>query len=130
MTGYGTSSAHKKVMIEKALLFGEAIMGSSLWMGESAVAYNLFYLPSMWYGMCATTLSLQECEYIQRPGINAILPKMGINRKAARVVVFGMAQFGGLGLDHLVTLQGHRRLQYLLGHLWCGDHRTTHENYN
>jgi hypothetical protein len=68
-------------------------------------------------------LSFQECEDIQRPVINAILPKVGINGKASRaVVVFGTAQFGGLGLDHLATLQGHSRLQYLLGHLRCGDH--------
>jgi hypothetical protein len=47
---------------------------------------------------------------------------MGINRKSARAVVFGTAQFGGLGLDHLATLQWHSRLQYLLGYLCCGDH--------
>jgi hypothetical protein len=122
MTGDGTCSAHNKVMKEKAALFGEAIMCSSLWRNESAVAYNLFYLPSLGHGICATTLSFQEYyEDIQRPVINAILPKMGINRKASRAVVFGTAQFGGLGLDHLATLQGHIRLQYLLGHLLCGD---------
>jgi hypothetical protein len=60
MTGDGTSSVHKKVMKEKGVLFGEAIMGSSLWRSESAVAYNSFYLPSMGYVMCATTLSFQE----------------------------------------------------------------------
>jgi hypothetical protein len=76
----------------------------------------------MGYGMCATTLSFQECEDIQRPVINAILPKMGINRKATRAVVFGTAQYGGLVMDHLATLQGHSRLQYLLGHIRCRDH--------
>jgi hypothetical protein len=100
----------------------EAIMGSSLWRSEIAVAYNSFYLPSLGYGMCATTLSFQECEDIQHPVINAILPKMGIGRKAARGVVFGTAQFGGPGLDHLATLQWHSRRQYLLGHVQCGDH--------
>jgi hypothetical protein len=122
MTGDDRCSAHKKVMKEKAFLFGEAIMFSSLWRNESAVAYNSFYLPSLGYGMCATTLSFQECEDIQRPVVNAILPKMGINRKASIAVVFGTAQFGGLGLYHLATLEGHSRLQYLLGHLRCGDH--------
>jgi hypothetical protein len=38
MTGDGTSSAHKKLMSEKAVLFGEGIMGSSLWRSESAIA--------------------------------------------------------------------------------------------
>jgi hypothetical protein len=122
MTGDGTISAHKKGMIKKSVLFGEAIMGSSLWRSESAIAYNSFYLPSLGYGMCKTRLSLQECEDIQRPVINTILQKMGIHRKAARAVVFGTAKFGGLGLEHLAILQGHIRPQYLLGHLWCGDH--------
>jgi hypothetical protein len=122
ITGDITSSAHKKVIKEKAVLFGEAIMGSSRWRSESAVAYISFYLPSLGYGMCAATLSFQECEDIQRPVITAILPKMGINRKAARAVVFGTAQFGGLGLDHLATLQGNSRLKYLLGRIQCGDH--------
>jgi hypothetical protein len=40
MTVDGTSSAHKKIMREEAVLFGEAIMGSSLWRSECAVAYN------------------------------------------------------------------------------------------
>jgi hypothetical protein len=122
MTGDGTISAHKKLMKEKSVLFGGAIMGSSLWRSESAIAYNSFYLPSLGYGMGATTLSFQECEDIQRPFIKAILPKMGINRKAARSVVFGTAQFGGLGLDHLATIQGYSGLQYLLGHILYGDH--------
>jgi hypothetical protein len=78
-------------------------------------------MPSAGYGTPATTLSKKECEEIQRPVVNAILPKMGIAWTAPRSVVFGTAQYGGLGLTHLVALQGHTRLQYLLGHLHCGD---------
>jgi hypothetical protein len=37
-TGDDTRSAHKKVMSDKEVLFGESIMGSSLWRSESAVA--------------------------------------------------------------------------------------------
>jgi hypothetical protein len=46
---------------------------------------------------------------------------MGISRKAHRSVVFGTAQFGGLGLEHLAAYQGHNRLQYLMGHLRCNS---------
>jgi hypothetical protein len=58
---------------------------------------------------------------MQRPAVNAILPKMGIARTAPRAVVFGTAQYGGMGLTHLSALQVHTRLQYLLGHLCCGN---------
>jgi hypothetical protein len=56
-----------------------------------------------------------------KPVVNAILPKMGISRKAHRSVVFGTAQFGGLGLEYLAAYQGHNRLQYLMGHLRCNS---------
>jgi hypothetical protein len=53
--------------------------------------------------------------------MNEILPKMGIARSAPTAVVFEADQFGGLGLTHLPALQGHPILQYLRGHLRCGD---------
>jgi hypothetical protein len=56
------------------------------------MAYNAFYMPSMGYGTHATTLSMKDCEEIQRPVVNAILPKMGIARTTTRVVVFGTTQ--------------------------------------
>jgi hypothetical protein len=85
------------------------------------VAYNSFYMPSLGYGVPATILTKEECEAIQRPVVNAILPKMGIARSAPSKVVFGTKQYGGLGMTRLAALQGNSRLQYLLGHLRCGD---------
>jgi hypothetical protein len=58
---------------------------------------------------------------MQKPIVNSILPKMGINRKSARAVVFGTSQHGGLGLDHLVTVQLSGQLQYLIGSIQCND---------
>jgi hypothetical protein len=108
-------------MTEKASLYATAIKRSSICKEESDLAYNSFYLPSIGYGTPATTLSQKECYDIQKPVINAILPKMGISRKAHRSVVLGTAQFGGLGLEHLAAYQGHSRLQYLMGHLRCNS---------
>jgi hypothetical protein len=61
MTDDGTCTAHKKVTKEKATLYATAITRSSVWKGESGLAYNSFYLPSIGYGTPATTLSQQEC---------------------------------------------------------------------
>jgi hypothetical protein len=121
MSGDGKCEAHKKVMIDKALLYSNAIRNSNMWRGESAVVYNSFYMPSLGYGVPATTLTKEECEDIQIPMVNAILPKMGIVRSAPRKVVIGTKQYGSLGLTHLAELQGNNRLQYLLGHLRYGD---------
>jgi hypothetical protein len=121
MSGDGKCEAHKRVMIDKAILYSNAICNITMWRGESAVAYNSFYMKSLGYGVPATTLTKEECEDIQRPVVNAILPKMGIARSAPRKVVFGTKQYGGLRLTHLEALQGNIRLHYLLGHLRCGD---------
>jgi hypothetical protein len=43
------------------------------------MAYNAFYMPSMGYGTPATTMSMKDCEEVQRPVVNVILPKMGIS---------------------------------------------------
>jgi hypothetical protein len=121
ISGDGKCNAQKKAMKEKAILYGEAIRSSTMWRGESSMAYNAFYMTSLGYGTPATTLSMKDCEEIQRPVVNAILPKMGIAWTAPRAVVFGKAQYGGLGLTQFAALQGHTRLQYLLGHVRCDD---------
>jgi hypothetical protein len=47
------------------------------------MAYNLYNMASIPYGTAATSLNYEECEEIQRPVVNAIFPKMGINRNTA-----------------------------------------------
>jgi hypothetical protein len=96
-------------------------MSSTTWRGEIAMVYNVFYMPSLGYGTPTMILTKKDCEEIQIPVVNAILPKMGIAPSVPRSVVFGTAQFGGLVLTHLAELQGHTCLQYLLGHLRCGN---------
>jgi hypothetical protein len=82
LAGDGTSITHKKVMTEKAALYGDEISQSNLWRGESGMAYNLFYMSGLSYGTPATSLTYKECEDIKNPVINAIPLKMGININA------------------------------------------------
>jgi hypothetical protein len=121
MSGDGKCEAHKMVMTDKVILYSNASHNSTMRRGESAMAYSSFYMPILGYGVPATTLTKEECEDIQRPVVNNILPKMGIARSAPRKVVFGTKQYDGLGLTHLAVLQGNSRLQYLPGHFRCGD---------
>jgi hypothetical protein len=65
------------------------------------MAHNYFYMPRLGYGKPVTALTKQYCKEIQKPVVNAILPKMGIVWSALRAVVFGTSQFVGLGLAHL-----------------------------
>jgi hypothetical protein len=83
---------HKKVMTDKAALYTEAIAQTNLWWWccwwGGGVAYNTFHLASFSYGTPATSLSYNECDELQKPIFNAILPKVGINRNASRVITF------------------------------------------
>jgi hypothetical protein len=74
-------------------------------------------MPSLSYGTPATTLSYKECEDVQQVVFAAILPKMGIVPNATRKVVFGLAEYCGLRIDHLATVQNFSRLQYLIDHI-------------
>jgi hypothetical protein len=78
-------------------------------------------MKSIGYGTPSTSLSYQECNDMQKPVVNSILPKMGFNRNTARAVVFGTSHHGGIGLDHLATVQLYGQLQYILGSIRCND---------
>jgi hypothetical protein len=92
------------VIKEKSILYGEAIKSSSMWQGESGMAYNSFYMMSLGYGTPTTTLTIKECEDIHWPIVNAILLKMGIAWTSPRSMIFGTSQFGGLGLTNITAL--------------------------
>jgi hypothetical protein len=113
---------HKKIMKSKAKQYSETIISSSLRQWEVSLAYNLFYMASFSYGTAA-----QGCEEIQRPVVNAILPKKGVNRNTSMHMVSGTCKYGGLGLDHLAAVQGFTQIQYLIGSL--RTHDTTGDLY-
>jgi hypothetical protein len=106
MTGDGKCSAHKKVMAEKAALYATAIQCSSLRKGESRLAYNSFYLPSLGYGTTVTTLNQQECYNIQKPVVNAILSKMGISSKSPRASYLAWRDMAAWDWNILLIIKG------------------------
>jgi hypothetical protein len=62
ISGDGKCTAQKKAMKEKAILFREAMMSSTMWRGEGYMAYNDFYMPSLGYGTPTTTLTKKKCK--------------------------------------------------------------------
>jgi hypothetical protein len=57
MSGDGKCEAHKKVMIDKVILYSNVIRNSTMWRGDRAVEYDSFYMPSLGYGVPATMLN-------------------------------------------------------------------------
>jgi hypothetical protein len=121
LTGDGTLSAHKNIMKYNEKEYIKAIISSTLNRGEGLLAYNSYYMASLSYCTAAASLNLKECEELQRPVVNTILPKMGVNRNTSRSMVFGTSKYGRLGLDHLAAVQGFNQLQYLIGSLQTKD---------
>jgi hypothetical protein len=83
------------------------------------MVYNSLYMPSLVYGMSATWLIFKECTDLQKPAVNTILLKMGINKHDSCVIIFTRSKYGGLELDHLAVVQGFGWLQYIMVHLRC-----------
>jgi hypothetical protein len=73
MTGDGTSTEHKRVMMEKGVDYTMAIINITLQRGECSMDYGAYYMPSLAYGTPATTLAYKKCEDIQRPVVGKIL---------------------------------------------------------
>jgi hypothetical protein len=102
------------IVLYNTVLYGKAITQSALRRVESGMVYNSFYMPILAYGTPATSLTLTECTILQKPIFNTILPKMGINLKSPRAIVFGTSKYGGSELDHLAAVQGFGWIQYLM----------------
>ena len=58
------------------------------------------------YPLPALTLSQKECSKIVQPIKQVALPKTSISKSFLLDVLFGPMEEGGLGMDHLYTLQG------------------------
>jgi hypothetical protein len=81
LNGDGSSNGHRHVMTAHAILYGEAIAWSTPRRGENSLAYSVFYMKSLAYGTPATFMPFKDCHNMQKPVVNTILPKLGINRK-------------------------------------------------
>jgi hypothetical protein len=66
LTGDGTSSTHKKIMLDKGIAYAEDITNITLQRGDCSIAYGTYYMPSMVYGTPDSSLTTKECEDIQR----------------------------------------------------------------
>ena len=79
--------------------------------------YESRYRAIIRYPLPVTQFSARQCNKIQQPFINAILPKMGINRHTPRVVIYGPISMGGLEMMDLRIEQVAIQWETTLGHL-------------
>jgi hypothetical protein len=88
---------------------------------EAYCCYKLYIQPRLTYPMLCTTLTQKQCRMIQAPVLEAILPKLQLNMRTPRAVLFAGPRYGGLALPEKYTDQTYRQLQMLVGHLKLQD---------
>ena len=83
-------------------------------------------ISSIGYCLPITQFTDAQCDKIQQPGYNAILPKLGFNRHFPRAVIFGPAKYQGKQMidykifqytSHLVRFVGYLRQNKELGNV-------------
>jgi hypothetical protein len=79
------------------------------------------YLSSIKYSLPITTLSSSQANTIQNRPIRAILGSLGVNRMFPRDVAHGPPTHGGLGLPHVLTIQGTSQIALLTSHIRQND---------
>jgi hypothetical protein len=90
-------------------------------MGARLVSLRAFTLGLHIIAKPTTTLSPAQVHTIQNRPIKAILGSLGVNRMLPRDVAHGPPTHGGLGLPHLLTIQGTSQIELLTGHIRQND---------
>ena len=62
---------------------------------DAYIVYESRYRAMIRYPLEVTQFTPKQCHNLQRPVIDALLPKMGLNRKMPRVVIYGPLALGG-----------------------------------
>jgi Reverse transcriptase (RNA-dependent DNA polymerase) len=83
---------------------------------EAWTVYHSYYMPQLLYSMAASDFTRAQCDNLQAPVVQAILPLLGFNRNTVRTFVFGPNKFGGLGLADLYTETYTQRIESLIVH--------------
>ena len=84
---------------------------------DAYMIYVFRYCPAVFYCLPLTYFTREQCTQIQAPFVNALLPKLRMNRHIKRDIVWGPRKYGGLNLAHMETEQIARTTESLIGHV-------------
>ena len=84
---------------------------------DSWVVYESRYRAIIRYPLPVTLFTAAQCMTIQRPFIDALLPKIGLNRKTPRVIIYGPKSIGGLEIMDLRIEQVAIQVDTTRGHM-------------
>ena len=101
----GTYKQEYITRLDKSRELAGRLIVSPLNIALSWQAYYCRWKPAITYCLPITTFTAKECQKIQSPFFNALLPKLGINRNMPRDLLHGPSQLAGLGLVNLESEQ-------------------------
>ena len=107
-------AAETKRLKHKASKIAAAIerFEGALW--KAQLLWTSRYQPMINYSLPITALSLAQANTIQNRPIRAIIGSLGINRMFPRPVAYGPPSHSGLGLPHVLTIQGTSQIALLM----------------
>ena len=80
----------------------------------------------MHYPLATTTFTDKQADEIEKPFINALLPRLGVNRKFSRIIVFGPKEMGGFGITKIGYDQIIKHICLMVKHITEGDRLGKH----
>ena len=104
----------RKIQIRE---LGRKLMRAPINHWDAWIIYESRYRAIIRYPLPVTMFTDDQCHEIQKPFINALLPKLGINRNTPRVVIYGPKEYGGLELMDLRVEQAVSQWDTTCGHL-------------
>jgi len=121
VTPSGQYSRQVENLLDYAEQFRHQIEESILTPTEAYTCLMLYIKPKITYPFPCVSLTEKQCRHIQAPILEAILPKLHLNRHSPRAVLFAGPRYGGLRISEYYTKLGYGHLQYFIGHLKLGD---------
>jgi hypothetical protein len=116
-TPNGSTQTQFEVCLAKSKRFAQGVIKAPMSRFEASTAYWTMYLPSINFGIGSTLMTPDQLNTIQRPMMNAILPKMGYSSKTCRHIVFGPTKYLGIGARDMATERGVQQTLLLLKHI-------------
>ena len=115
----GFKDKHKH-RVKQARQMAGKLTNSAATPQDAFMIYSFRYLPAITYCLPITNFSKKQCDDIQKPFINALLPKLRINRHMKRAIIWGPTKYGGLAIKDIYTEQLCSTLNKFISHIRTG----------
>jgi hypothetical protein len=113
-----TTQAHleqDKMVKSKCQNMRKLLQTTNLPPSETWYSYKAIILPTIKYGLVATTIPEPELAINQKHLVHALIPRLGLSRHTPLAVIYASNELGGIGIQDLPTEQGLAHVTFLIG---------------